>query len=91
MGVNTQLLWAGRDNGDPLGAASSRAVTSAGEVLEPEQVAEVVIEALADERFLILPHESVLEMYRQKGSDYDRWLRGMRRYQNRLLSGERDV
>ena len=37
------------------------------------------------ETFLILPHESVLTMYRQKGSDYDRWLRGMRRYQSSLL------
>jgi NAD(P)-dependent dehydrogenase (short-subunit alcohol dehydrogenase family) len=88
MGVNTQLLRAGQHNDDPLGAASSRAVTSAGDVLEPEQVAEVVMAALADERFLILPHERVLEMYRQKASDYDRWLRGMRRYQTRLLTDD---
>ncbi|GGT04802.1 hypothetical protein GCM10010271_03420 [Streptomyces kurssanovii] len=39
---------------------------------------------IGDERFLILPHEDVLDMYRQKGSDCDRWLRGMRRYQNSL-------
>ncbi|MGZ4588879.1 MAG: dehydrogenase, partial [Mycobacteriaceae bacterium] len=26
-------------------------------------------------------------MYRQKGADYDRWLRGMRRYQASLLEG----
>jgi hypothetical protein len=25
-----------------------------------------------------------LDMYRQKGTDYDRWLRGMRRYQRSL-------
>jgi NAD(P)-dependent dehydrogenase (short-subunit alcohol dehydrogenase family) len=86
MGVNTALLRAGQRSEDRFGAASSRAVTSAGDVLEPERVAEVVIEALADERFLILPHENVLDMFRQKASDYDRWLRGMRRYQNRLLT-----
>jgi len=47
-------------------------------------VAEVVLAAIADEHFLILPPPEVLEMYRNKGADYDRWLRGMRRYQHTL-------
>ena len=42
---------------------------------------------IGDERFLILPHPQVLEMYRQKGADYDRWIRGMRQYQKRLMDG----
>jgi NAD(P)-dependent dehydrogenase (short-subunit alcohol dehydrogenase family) len=86
MGVNTKLLRAGQQSDEPFGSVSSRAVTSAGDVLEPAEVADYVIAAMADERFLILPHENVLDMYRQKGSDYDRWLRGMRRYQSRLLT-----
>ena len=61
-----------------------RAVESAGAVLTPGTVAAIVLEAVADERFLILPHPEVLDMYRQKGADYDRWLRGMRRYQTSL-------
>jgi hypothetical protein len=32
----------------------------------------------------VLPHPAVLDMYRQKGADYDRWLSGMRRYQASL-------
>ena len=47
--------------------------------LEPEQVADDVINGLADERFLILPHPEVAEYFRRKAGDYDRWLRGMRR------------
>ncbi|HEX5405391.1 MAG TPA: SDR family oxidoreductase [Pseudonocardiaceae bacterium] len=86
MGVDTKLLNSGRESEDPSRSVASRAVTSAGEVLRPAVVADVVLEALDDERFLILPHEQVLEMYRQKASDYDRWLRGMRRYQDRLLN-----
>lgn len=85
MGVDTKLLNSGRSADDPSRSAAARAVTTAGEVLPPERVAEVVLAALADERFLILPHEQVLDMFRQKASDYDRWLRGMRRYQDRLL------
>ena len=53
--------------------------------LEPEQVADAVVHGLAEEQFLILPHPEVLEYFRRKASDYDRWLKGMRRLQNRLV------
>jgi len=86
MGVNTELLYAGEKSGDPLGVAATRAVTSAGAVLEPAQIARDALAAIDEERFLILPHANVLDMFRQKASDYDRWLRGMRRYQASLLN-----
>jgi hypothetical protein len=47
-------------------------------------VAELVVEAVRANTFLVLPHPVVLDMYRQKGSDYERWLGGMRRYQAAL-------
>lgn len=52
-------------------------------MIEPEQVADSVVEGLADERFLILPHPQVLDYLRRKTDDYDRWLAGMRRLQAR--------
>jgi short-subunit dehydrogenase len=52
--------------------------------LEPEQVADDVIEAMRKERFLILPHPEVSEYFQRKASDYDRWLRGMRRLRGRI-------
>ncbi|QDQ98736.1 SDR family oxidoreductase [Tomitella fengzijianii] len=88
MGVETALLREGERSGGRLGAAATRAVTSAGEVLTPATVAAGVLAAVEEERFLILPHPEVLDMYRRKGSDYDRWLRGMQRYQESLLDGE---
>jgi NAD(P)-dependent dehydrogenase (short-subunit alcohol dehydrogenase family) len=48
-------------------------------MIEPEELAECVIETMAREEFLILPHPVVLEYMRRKTSDYDRWLSGMRR------------
>jgi NAD(P)-dependent dehydrogenase (short-subunit alcohol dehydrogenase family) len=87
MGVNTKLLYEGEQSGHPLGDLATRAVTTAGEVLEPADVADSVLAAIDEERFLILPHAAVLDMYRQKATDYDRWLGGMRRYQ-RSLQGE---
>jgi NAD(P)-dependent dehydrogenase (short-subunit alcohol dehydrogenase family) len=53
--------------------------------LDPEQVADAVVEAIRDERFLILPHPEVGEFFRRKAADYDRWLRGMRRLRARIL------
>ena len=85
MGVNTKLLYSGEESGGVLGSLATRAVTAAGDVLEPTAVADIVLQAIDEERFLILPHPSVLDMYRQKAADYDRWLRGMRRYQRSLL------
>jgi NAD(P)-dependent dehydrogenase (short-subunit alcohol dehydrogenase family) len=59
-------------------------------MIEPEQVADRVIEGLAAEQFLILPHPEVKEFIQRKTGDYDRWLRGMRRLQDKIkaaLSG----
>jgi NAD(P)-dependent dehydrogenase (short-subunit alcohol dehydrogenase family) len=52
--------------------------------LDPEEVAEMVIGGLRLERFLILPHPEVAEYLRRKAGDYDRWLRGMRRLQDKV-------
>lgn len=87
MGVNTKLLYSPGESDDPLARLATRAVTSAGDVMEANDVAEVVLAAIDDEQFLILPHPAVLDMYRHKGADYDRWLRGMRRYQHSLMEG----
>ena len=73
MGVRTAMT-----QGDEL---AHRVVRSAGAMLEPEQVADVVIEGIDREQFLILPHPEVLTFFQRKGMDYDRWLAGMRRLQ----------
>jgi len=79
QGVNTDLL--------------RRSAGGAGEflragALEPEQVADAVVKGLDEERFLILPHPEVAEYFRRKATDYDRWLRGMRRLQASFNSAE---
>ena len=44
-----------------------------------------VIDALADERFHVLPHAEVEDYVRRKGDDIDRWLNGMRRLRRQSL------
>ena len=71
----------------PMYSGSLPLVAATGDVLEPEDVAAVVVDALRAETFLILPHPEVLEFFRRKGADYDRWLRGMRRLQASVTGG----
>jgi hypothetical protein len=54
-------------------------------VLEPAEVAEVVLQAITDETFLILPHPEVLTYLQRKTADVDRWLAGMRKLQARMM------
>src|ERR1700744_2750813 len=46
-------------------------------IMQPAEVARIVIEAMAAERFLILSHPTVAEYTLRKASNRDRWLRGM--------------
>ena len=56
-------------------------------ILEPEQVADITVEAIADERFLILPHPEVADYMALKGAEHERWLAGMRKLQRRITGG----
>lgn len=72
LGVKTRMLAEGSFGGGTF---------LLEDAIEPEQVAEAVVQGLAEEKFLILPHPKVLEYIRRKTDDYDRWLKGMRRLQ----------
>ena len=61
-------------------------VASVDGMLEPDFLAEVVLQSLYDEEFLILPHPEVLTYMQRKTSDYERWLGGMRRFKQRRES-----
>lgn len=53
--------------------------------LEAPDVAEAVVAGLADESFLILPHEEVSQYFQNKANDYERWLGGMRKLQRTVF------
>ncbi len=53
-------------------------------VLETSEVAEAVVQGLAEERFLILPHAQVSGYMQLKTADYDRWLGGMRKLRRKF-------
>lgn len=60
---------------DPVGAAP----LLAGGLIEPDDVAGAVVDGLREERFLILPHAEVANYMAIKGTQHERWLKGMRR------------
>jgi NAD(P)-dependent dehydrogenase (short-subunit alcohol dehydrogenase family) len=82
LGVRTPMLG---DTNSPF------ASTVAGPIREPEEVADMVVEAVREERFLILTDPMAETWMGRKASDLERWLRGMRRMQQRLEGIEVDV
>jgi NAD(P)-dependent dehydrogenase (short-subunit alcohol dehydrogenase family) len=69
-----------------IGGTDEGGVAGVDGVLSPEAVAEAVIDGLAHERFLILPHPEVADYARRKADDHERWLAGMRRLQSRFVA-----
>ncbi len=65
-------------------AGNPQGVASIDGMMEPEELAEVVVHGLAAETFLILPHPQVLDYMRNKTADYDRWIGGMRKLNRRF-------
>ncbi|MFB6391861.1 SDR family NAD(P)-dependent oxidoreductase [Polymorphospora lycopeni] len=59
--------------------------------LTPDQVADSVLAAMADDRFLVLPHPEVADFYLHRASDPDRWLSAMNRLQQRHESAPTPV
>jgi NAD(P)-dependent dehydrogenase (short-subunit alcohol dehydrogenase family) len=72
LGVRTPMLG---DRNGPL------ATHAAGPIKEPEEVADMVIDAVESERFLILTDPIAAKWMGNKTSDLERWLNGMRRLQ----------
>ncbi len=56
-------------------------------LMEPEQVAQAVMQGIGNDTFLILPHPEVHTYMERKAADYDRWIRGMRRLKARYPEG----
>jgi NAD(P)-dependent dehydrogenase (short-subunit alcohol dehydrogenase family) len=68
-----------------LDGTDSRTEALLGEgAIQPEAVADAVMQGIADGRFLILPHPEVAGMYAGRAAETDRWLRGMSKVQQRL-------
>jgi NAD(P)-dependent dehydrogenase (short-subunit alcohol dehydrogenase family) len=67
----------------PMTEGREGRVAAVDGMLEADVVAESVVQTMADETFLILPHAEVLDYVRRKANDYDRWLGGMRKLRQR--------
>ena len=85
IGVSVLCPQAVRTNilGPSEGRRSSGQAAQDG-VLEPEDVAAACLQAIVEERFLVLPHPEVETYLQRKAADYDRWLNGMRRFKHKL-------
>jgi short-subunit dehydrogenase len=76
LGVETDML----DPGDPIHQFLQ--VQS----IPPSAVAEAIVQGMAEETFLILPHPQVKEFFQMKADNHDRWIRGMQRLNQKLTN-----
>jgi NAD(P)-dependent dehydrogenase (short-subunit alcohol dehydrogenase family) len=53
-------------------------------MMEVEPVAQICVQAIRAETFLILPHPEVRDYMQKKTADYDRWIGGMRKLNRRF-------
>lgn len=79
--VRTNII---ENSPDGLEGGLEGGAASGDGVLDPADVAQLCLEAMKDERFLVLPHPEVQGYGEFKAADRDRWLKGMRRFQTAL-------
>jgi NAD(P)-dependent dehydrogenase (short-subunit alcohol dehydrogenase family) len=82
-----QGVWTAMTGADDLGSRDATVSTVGRDgMLQPEVVADDVLQAIAEERFLILPHPEVATYEQRRAGDRERWLRSMRKMQASLAS-----
>ncbi len=74
QGVRTKMIE------DAIASGSGDAVGSGGDLMEAQQVADIVMTGLAEDRFLILTHPETQTYAERKVGDVDRWIKGMRKF-----------
>ncbi|MEU2671871.1 SDR family oxidoreductase [Streptomyces sp. NPDC007164] len=74
QGVRTDMLTAAGSAGELVLAPSA---------IEPEAVADALFDAMAEDRFLVLPHPEVAGYYRARSKDTDQWLGSMNHLQQK--------
>ena len=68
-----------------LGYEDAEAAADQPGLLSPAAVADAVVEGIARESFLILPHPEVARFVAFKSADHDKWLEAMRSLRGRVL------
>ncbi|MER8085565.1 SDR family oxidoreductase [Streptomyces sp. NPDC058316] len=74
QGVRTDMLTA---------AGSAGEIVLVPGAIEPEAVADALFDAMAEDRFLVLPHPEVAGYYRARTKDTDHWLGNMNHLQQK--------
>jgi NAD(P)-dependent dehydrogenase (short-subunit alcohol dehydrogenase family) len=81
--VATRMIGFDDDGCKPDGASGFGGNDVDG-ILSADYVADCIVAAIQEPRFLVLPHPQVATYFRRKADDHDRWIGGMQRFRRRL-------
>jgi NAD(P)-dependent dehydrogenase (short-subunit alcohol dehydrogenase family) len=86
QGINVSMLCPQAVR-TPMTAVDNDAIAAAASngMIEPEELANCVVEELRKESFLILPHAIVHEYMCNKTTNYDRWIGGMNKLMRQIM------
>ncbi len=84
--VATNIIANSPDTDTRSDGGADGGVAGGDGVLSAEETAQICLAAISEERFLILPHPEVAVYAERKGADRERWLAGMRRFQDVLFA-----
>ncbi|OWU85827.1 short-chain dehydrogenase [Oceanicola sp. 22II-s10i] len=79
QGVDTPML-------DGMGGDGRNGPQAGDGLISAADCAAAALDGVAEGRFVILPHPQVADYMQRKTADYDRWIAGMAKFQNRLYS-----
>ena len=69
-----------------LGDSDDGGIAGVDGIVEAHEVAEATLAAIAEKRFLALPHPKVAEYELMRAGQRDRWLGGMRKFRRKMIA-----
>ena len=85
-GIKVSVVCPQYVNTDILAISDEQRAKPMNDVLSPQDCAQVILDGIENEDFMITPHPQVLDFIANRSADPDAWIEGMRHYRKAMLN-----